>query len=745
LFGALGNDTLQGGAGNDRLFGEEGNDQLTGGTGNDTIFGSYGEDTAVYSGTRAQYSWINNAGVFTITDSVANRDGVDTLNGIQKLQFSDQLISIASVEIDPVVITLAVAPLIAFEDGTINLIYTFSRTGATTTALTVNYTVAGSATLGTDYTGIAATPAVKTVTFAANSSTATVTVDPTADTTIEANETVELTLATGTGYSIGTTAAVVGTILNDDLPVITLAVSPTAGVAEDGTSNLVYTFSRTEATTTALTVNYTVAGSASLGTDYTGIAATPAVKAVTFAANSSTATVTVDPTADTTIEANETVELTLATGTGYTIGTTAAVVGTILNDDLPVITLAVAPTTGVSEDGTINLIYTFSRTGATTTALTVNYTVAGSATLGTDYTGIAATPAVKTVTFAANSSTATVTVDPTADTTIEANETVELTLATGTGYSIGTTAAVVGTILNDDLPVITLAVSPTAGVAEDGTSNLAYTFSRTGATTTALTVNYTVAGSASLGTDYTGIAATPAVKTVTFAANSSTATVTVDPSADTTIEANETVELTLATGTGYSIGTTAAVVGTILNDDISSFGTYSMGAADSSLVLLGTKRINGIGNNLSNIIIGNSNNNRILGLLGADVLTGEGGSDSDLFAYNSLDESLLGAGNSFDVITDFNNRDRILAPLSVETDRLVSSMGNIMTLSASTIAALLSTSSFVANSVQAFTYSGRLGTFIAMNDGRAGYQAESDAILFLQNYAVSSTNFVDFA
>ena len=303
----------------------------------------------------------------------------------------------------------------------------------------------------------------------------------------------------------------------------------------------------------------------------------------------------------------------------------------------------------------------------------------------------------------------------------------------------------VGTILNDDVPVITLAVAPTTGVSEDGTSNLIYTFSRTGATTTALTVNYTVAGSATLGTDYTGIAATPAVKTLTFAANSSTATVTVDPTADTTIEANETVELTLATGTGYTIGTTAAVVGTILNDDISSFVTYSMGAADSSLVLLGTKRINGIGNNLSNIIIGNSNNNRNLGLLGADVLTGGGGSDSDLFAYNSLDESLLGAGNSFDVITDFNNRDRILAPLSVETDRLVSSMGNIMTLSASTIATLLSTSSFVANSVRAFTYSGRLGTFIAMNDGRAGYQAESDAILFLQNYAVSSASFVDFA
>jgi hypothetical protein len=293
-------------------------------------------------------------------------------------------------------------------------------------------------------------------------------------------------------------------------------------------------------------------------------------------------------------------------------------------------------------------------------------------------------------------------------------------------------------------PTVGLSVSPNT-VTEDGTPSLIYTFTRTGATTTALTVNYTVAGSATLGTDYTGIAATPAVKTVTFAANSSTATVTVDPTADTTIEANETVELKLATGTGYSIGSTAAVVGTILNDDFSSLGSYSMGAADSSLVLLGTKRINGIGNNLSNIITGNSNNNRILGLLGADVLTGGGGSDSDLFAYNSLVESLLGAGNSFDVITDFNNRDRILAPLSVETDRLVSLMGNIASLSASTIATMLSTTSFVANSVAAFTATGRTGTFIAMNDGRNGYQAESDAILFLKNYAVSSANFVDFA
>ena len=104
------------------------------------------------------------------------------------------------------------------ENGTANLVYTFIRSGATTSALTVNYTVGGTATLGTDYTGIAASPATKTVSFAAGSSTAIVTVDPTADSTVEADETVALTLAAGTGYTVGTTTPVTGTITNDDTP-----------------------------------------------------------------------------------------------------------------------------------------------------------------------------------------------------------------------------------------------------------------------------------------------------------------------------------------------------------------------------------------------------------------------------------------------------------------------------------------------------------------------------------------------
>ncbi len=50
---------------------------------------------------------------------------------------------------------------------------------------------------------------------------------------------------------------------------------------------------------------------------------------------------------------------------------------------------------------------------------TVNYTIGGTATLNTDYTR---TGTNNTVTFAANATTATVTVDPTVDTTVEPNQ-----------------------------------------------------------------------------------------------------------------------------------------------------------------------------------------------------------------------------------------------------------------------------------------------------------------------------------
>ena len=75
-------------------------------------------------------------------------------------------------------------------------------------------------------------------------------------------------------------------------------------------------------------MNLTYSGTATSGSDYTGAAAT-----VVIPANATTATLTLDPTADTTSESNETAIVTVAAGSGYTIGAPSSATGTILNDE----------------------------------------------------------------------------------------------------------------------------------------------------------------------------------------------------------------------------------------------------------------------------------------------------------------------------------------------------------------------------------------------------------------------------
>jgi Ca2+-binding RTX toxin-like protein len=497
-------------------------------------------------------------------------------------------------------VSVAVSPLTVDEDGATNLVYTFTRTGFTTGAQTVNFSVGGTATFNTDYTQTGAasfTPPTGTVTFAAGSSTATVTIDPTADATTEPDETVILTVTAGTGYEVGAPDSATGTINNDDNSV-SVAVSPGA-VNEDGATNLVYTFTRGDSTD-AQTVNFSVGGTATFNTDYTqtGAATFGPTGTVNFAAGSLTATVTIDPTADTTVEPDETVVLTVTAGSGYSVGAPSSASGTITNDDSDV-SVAVSPLS-VTEDGATNLVYTFSRTGNITGAQTVNFSVGGTATFSTDYTQSGAasfTASSGTVTFSAGSSTATVTVDPTADSTAEGNETVILTVTAGTGYNVGAPSAATGTITNDDTEV-SVTVSP-ASVPEDGPTNMVFTFTRVGITTGALTVNFSVGGTAQYappGGDYQETGATTFTNagpgSVTFAAGSSTATVTADPFGDATLEPDETVILTVTSGAGYTVGSPASATGTILNDDNApptisvGYGQCNAGQANGTFNLL---------------------------------------------------------------------------------------------------------------------------------------------------------------
>ncbi|MBD2441121.1 S-layer family protein [Nostoc sp. FACHB-110] len=340
LFGGLGDDTLQGNDGNDRLFGEQGNDRLLGGFGSDTLYGGAGNDIAVYSGNRSQYQITSSNGVFTITDTVANRDGVDILNDIEQAQFLDQTIPIGTALPS---ITLAVSPSSVTEDGTPNLIYTFTRTGSTTNALTINFGVAGTATLNTDYTQSGAasfTTTTGTITFAAGASTAILTINPTADTTDESNETVALTLASGTGYTIGTTTPVTGTITDDDPSGITINLSAGQTIVEGLTSpqNATYTVSLSQASSQTITVRYATAnGTATAGVDYTNTTGT-----LTFNPGETSKVINIAILNDSTNEANETFTLSLTSPTNASLGTNT--VTTTITDTLSTSSTTTLPT-----------------------------------------------------------------------------------------------------------------------------------------------------------------------------------------------------------------------------------------------------------------------------------------------------------------------------------------------------------------------------------------------------------------
>jgi hypothetical protein len=306
----------------------------------------------------------------------------------------------------------------------------------------------------------------------------------------------------------------------------------------------------------------------------------------------------------------------------------------------PLVSLSLSQS-NVLEDGTTDLVFTFSREGSLLKPLLVNVEIAGTASSGNDYVQTGATGlsnGLGTVLFAANAATTTLRINPTPDTMVEPDESVIVSVRPGAAYAVATLDAMTGLLRNDDLPFITLAASPLS-VPEDDAATLVFTFRRTGPVANELTVAYALAGTAVNGLDYTGPTGTAANRTITFAAGSATAALVVDPSGDISQETNETVTLTLAEGTGYKVGTTKAVVGTILNDDF-------------------------IGTNAKDRLSGTSQADYLDGGAAADVLIG--GAGADIFAFRLGQASYLAP----DLVTDF----------SIGTDRLrlIASDGSVL-------------------------------------------------------------------
>ena len=105
-----------------------------------------------------------------------------------------------------------------------------------------------------------------------------------------------------------------------------------------------------------------------------------------------------------------------------------------------------------------------------------------------------------------------------------------------------------------------------------------------------------------------------------------------------------------------------------------------------------------------------------------------------MFLFTSLDQSLLGA---FDRITDFSiGADSLDGPNAVAAAE-VAKLGMAAAFSEAGLATVLTATSFLANKAATFTVGTgpTTRTFLALNNGTAGFQAQSDALLEITGYA----------
>jgi hypothetical protein len=446
-------------------------------------------------------------------------------------------------------------------------------------------------------------------------------------------------------------------------PDVSVSVSPSS-VPEDGATNLVYTFTLSETATSNVTVNFSVGGSAAFSSDYTqtGAATFEASSGTVVIPNgSSTATVTVDPATDSNLETNETVLLTVNSGTGYVSGSPISASGTITNDDVnntsPLVAL-----TGINHldpdgfsfaaldnisDGTLiyftensfdNSILTFTGDEAV-----LKWTASGSVVKGeviyikeisantfsvicgggggcgtltriggdfaltttgetfyayTDvddnhkngitaiysalYTGNSSVPggnipaAENPTTFYTNS----ILIDgfpaddPNRTEYDPLKRVVDVSNANFSNLSNWLHAqssldlSTVPFVESID-PSVTVSISP-SDVLEDGLTNMVYTFTLSEVAASDYAINFSVGGTSVLTNDYTQTGAATfgaSSGTLVIASGTSSATITVIPVPDSELETHETIILSVSPGTGYVLGSPSSQTGTITNDD----------------------------------------------------------------------------------------------------------------------------------------------------------------------------------
>jgi hypothetical protein len=440
------------------------------------------------------------------------------------------------------------------EAGPVNGVLTVTQTLVSGVDTVIAYTVGGTATSGTDYTALSGS-----VTIPAGSATATITIPVITDAVAEGNETVIITLTSitsGANTALGATLTATNIIADSNNPILSIAATTNGN--ETGPVSVVFTVTQSTTSASNTVVNLTRAGTATVTNDYTAPGTT-----VTIPAGSTSATITYPVVNDATVEGDETLIVTMSTmASGLAVlGPTTSATATIFDNDSPTVTIA--NTANGAEAGPTNGTMTLTLSQAVATNVSVAYTVSGTASSGSDYTALAGT-----ISFPATSTTATLTIPVLDDAIVENTETVIVTLTSVTSgaATLGATVTATNTISDNDSATVNI-VNTTNG-AEAGPANGLMTLTQSAVSVVNTVIAYTVGGTSTSGSDYTALSGT-----VTIAAGSTTATISIPVLDDAIFEGGETVKVTLGSitsGLNTSLGATVVAVNTITDNEVAS-------------------------------------------------------------------------------------------------------------------------------------------------------------------------------
>ena len=439
-------------------------------------------------------------------------------------------------------------------------------------AVSVTYTITGSATSGSDYVVLSGT-----TTIPANSDSVILPLSVVDDVIVEATEDVTVTLISAAGYNVDPLKASASVQILDNEPIV--QISSSGNLAEPVTNTTINVSYPGTKLNRSIVIPYTLSGTATTGADFAGLSGS-----FTIPAGANSASFPVSVIDDSIAEATESFTIKLTSGSSYSIDAVKGSVTVQVADDEPFVALGAAINGAEPATSATVLLQLIDALGAPLSSrvgppISVSYEVAPGKTLpanaGTDYTAPSDT-GIGSVTIPANQVSAVISVPVIDDAAAEGDEQLVITLKPTANYNLTGIAALNSASLlildNESTLTVSLISDATEGQVIGG----ARISNRGGAVSADVSIRYGISGSARAGSDYQ-----PLTGLATIKAGSDHVDLPVAPIDNGALDGARSVVFTLKSSISYVIGGTGTATVTILDDDASG-GTPSPAATDGA-------------------------------------------------------------------------------------------------------------------------------------------------------------------